>query len=318
MPHARPCQTHARPVPATHRRSRVPTSKQLPLEIENALNKLRATPNAATDCLRRYQLIPEDSELSSDTLSTGLLHFAASPNAKLGAWAIETICAFAIYVQDIRTEKLTDAIWHKLKPELATQAIQHIDSERIQEEQSRKQEGLLEGQEREMSGVAGRITKEVKTITEGHAQLAKELDEVRSLQRNLITTLERLATTTAKAEETLRNPPAPALHTHSGPDPASRPTYAAMLMHVLLASHATSLIRQDAQFRQVLIDIKGGDNEEAASVLTEAEYVKKAMVTLDLMCDDNFPPPDNLHFLTVKHLRNGGLLYEINMREGAA
>ena len=170
----------------------------------------------------------------------------------------------------------------------------------------------------EMSGVAGRITKEVKTIAEGHTQLAKELEEVRSLQRNLTNTLERLATTTAKAEEALRNPPAATPHARSGPDLTGRPTYAATLTHVLPASHATSLVRQDTQFRQVLIDIKGGDNEETTPVLTEAEYVKKAMVTLDLMRDDNFPPPDNLRFLTVRRLRNGGLLYEINTREGAA
>lgn len=53
----------------------------------------------------------------------------------------------------------------------------------------------------EMLGVAGYIMKEMKTIAEGHAQLTKELNKVPSLQCNLTTTLDQLATTTMKAHQ---------------------------------------------------------------------------------------------------------------------
>ena len=88
-------------------------------------------------------------------------------------------------------------------------------------------------------------------------------------------------------------------------------------MRMLPPTHATSLARQDAQFRQVLVDIRGDTNEGEANALTATEYISKATVALDLMRADGHPPPDGLRFLTVRRLRHGGLLYEVNTKDGA-
>lgn len=296
--------------------TKVPTSKQLPLEVSNAMNKMRATPDAATDCLRQWQLIPEDTRVSSEALTTGLLHFAAMPKAKLGAWAIEVICAFAVYAQDVRADNLATTVWERLKPAMVIRGEQHEDLEELKrqrEEQQRRQEELLDGQERaqlELVGAVGTLSKEIRGLAEGHARLTKELDAVRTLQAELTTSLGRLDATTTRAEA-----PQPMASTA----PTARPSYAATVMHVLPTSHATSIARQEAQFRKVLIDIKKTDDGAAAAApLTAAEYVQKAMVALDLMRADNHPPPDGLRFLTVKRLDQGGLLYEVNTKEGAS
>ena len=56
----------------------------------------------------------------------------------------------------------------------------------------------------ELSGAAGRVTKEVRGLSEGHSTLQKEIQEVRSLQANLATTIEKLAQTTNKLETTIQ------------------------------------------------------------------------------------------------------------------
>ena len=93
------------------------TPSKLPQEIETALSKMRTTPTAAATWLRRYQLIPEDAQTGMGPLSTGLAHFAAHTSAKLGAWAIEAICAFAVYAESIQTDNLASALWEKIRPE---------------------------------------------------------------------------------------------------------------------------------------------------------------------------------------------------------
>lgn len=140
----------------------------------------------------------------------------------------------------------------------------------------------------------------------------------RALQRELTTALEQLNRTAARAEEAVRNPPPPPT---SAVDAAvmGRPSYAATVMHVLPASHATSVARQEAQFRKVLIDIVRADGSNVmAAPLSAAEYVQKATVALDLMRADNHPPPEGMRFLTAKCLPHGGLLYEVNTKEGAS
>ena len=112
--------------------TKVPTSKQLPLEVCNAMNKMRATLDAVTDCLRQWQLNPEDTRVSSKALTTGLLHFAAMPRAKLGAWAIEVICTFVVYAQDVRADNLAATVWERLKPAMVIRGEQHEDLEELQ------------------------------------------------------------------------------------------------------------------------------------------------------------------------------------------
>ena len=112
--------------------TKVPTSKQLPLEVCNAMNKMRATLDAVTDCLRQWQLIPEDTRVSSEALTTGLLHFTAMPRAKLGTWAIEVICAFVVYAQDVRADNLAATVWERLKPAMVIRGEQHEDLEEVQ------------------------------------------------------------------------------------------------------------------------------------------------------------------------------------------
>ncbi|EPS96575.1 hypothetical protein FOMPIDRAFT_92287 [Fomitopsis schrenkii] len=235
-----------RATPNTHTASantsataKVPTTKQLPLEVSNVLNKMRETSDAATDCLHQWHLIPEDLKVSNNMLMTGLLNFAAMPTTKLAVWAIEVICAFAVYAQDVHADDLTATVWKRLQPVMVIQA------------------------------------------------------------------LGRLEATATQAEETICNhpPPPPPL---ADAAPTGRPSYAATVMHVLPTLHAASITRQEAQFHKVLIDIKTVDGGTAAAPLSVAEY----------MHTNNHPPPDGLRFLTVKRLDQGGLLYEVNTKEG--
>lgn len=112
--------------------TKVPTSKQLPLEVRNAVQKMRATPDAATNCLQQWQLIPQDLKVSSDALLAGLLHFAAILSTKLSAWAIEVICMFAVYVQDMHHNELAAKIWDRIKPAMVIRGEQHEDLEELQ------------------------------------------------------------------------------------------------------------------------------------------------------------------------------------------
>ena len=107
--------------------TRIAPSK-LPTEIENALSKMRATPSAAATWLRRYQLIPEDTQPGMGPLATGLVHFAAHSSAKLGAWAVETVCALAVYAESVQTEDLASAVWERLHPELLEERHDNIQS----------------------------------------------------------------------------------------------------------------------------------------------------------------------------------------------
>lgn len=210
---ARKATPNTRASSVSHRSTRITPSK-LPQEIETALSKMRTTPSTAATWLRRYQLIPEDAQTGMGPLSTGLAHFAAHTSAKLGAWALEAICAFAVYAESVQTDDIASALWEKLHPELNEDRSESLIAFQAMRDDLRTQQGeLFEQQERiqmELSGAAGRVTKETRGLTEGHAQLRKELAEVRTLQNNLSTTVERLAAATEKLEEATRNPPAPA------------------------------------------------------------------------------------------------------------
>lgn len=129
-------------------------------------------------------------------------------------------------------------------------------------------------------------------------------------------TVEKLASITAKVEDTIHNAP-PALPVQPQPSLPSKPTYTSTVMRMLPPSHTTSLARQDAQFHQVLIDIRGDNSGGETNGLTATEYISKATVALDLMCADGHPPPNGLRFLTVWGLRHGGLLYKVNTKDGA-
>lgn len=159
--------------------------------------------------------------------------------------------------------------------------------------------------QRELTGAVGLLSSEVRGLADSHMRLTKELDGVRSLQAELTTALGRLEATATQAEETICNhpPPPPPL---ADAAPTGRPSYAATVMHVLPTLHAASITRQEAQFHKVLIDIKTVDGGTAAAPLSVAEY----------MHTNNHPPPDGLRFLTVKRLDQGGLLYEVNTKEG--
>lgn len=290
-----------------------PTSKRLPAEIESCLDKLRARPNTATDTLRKYVLIPEDATPSMQALSTGLLHLATA--SKPGAMLTECLCAFSIYAQDIETNTIAEAITTKLT---AFAGI-HTGIADDQEEQHRRLGELIEAQEKlntSVEGTVGRLTAEVHGLIEGQRQLTREIEGVRRLQTELTTTTGLLQTATTKTEEALRQNPPPTL-------PASgdtRPTYAATLTHILPTSHTLVVNRQEAQFRKVLIDIHRDIDDSGISAvqLNEKELVRKAMLALELMRAAGHPHPEDMRFLTVKRLRHGGLLYELNTKEAAS
>ena len=290
-----------------------PTGKRLPFEIESCLDKLRARPGAATDVLRKHVLIPEDSTPSTQALSTGLLHLATS--SRPGAMLVECLCAFSIYAQEVHTNTLADAIATKLTPIIEIQAAIH---EHRDDQQQRLNEAI-DTQERlnmAVEGTVGRLTTEVHGLIEGQKQLTRELEGVRRLQSELTAATGLLQMTTAKAEEALGRTQTTSQLAANG----TRPTYAATVTHILPTSHSIAVNRQEAQFRKVLIDIHRDADATGESMvqLTEQELVQKAMLALELMRDAGHPHPANMRFLTVKRLRHGGLLYELNSKEAAA
>lgn len=290
-----------------------PTSKRLPAEIESCLDKLRARPNAATDVLRKYVLIPEDAKPSMQALSTGLLHLATS--SKPGAMLVECLCAFSVYAQDIQVDAITDAFAAKLS------AIAEIQTSILddREDQQRQMGEMMETQERlntTVEGTVGRLTTEVRGLVESQRQLTREIEEVRRLQTNLTETTGILQATAAKTEEALQRAPAPSLPATEG----TRPSYAATVTHILPTSHTLAVNRQEAQFRKVLIDIHRDVDASGVSAvqLTEKELIQKAMLALELMRGAGHPHPEGMRFVTVKRLRHGGLLYELNTKEAAS
>lgn len=291
-----------------------PTSKRLPAEIEACLDKLRARPNAATDTLRKHVLIPEDATPSLHALATGLLHLATS--SRPGATLIECLCAFSIYAQEIQVNTLADAVTAKLTAFAGIQAGIVDD----QEEQHRRLGEMVETQERlnlTVEGTVGRLTAEVHGLIEGQRQLTREIEGVRRLQTELTAATGQLQTTAAKTEEALKRTPA---STPSAASDGARPTYAATVTHILPTSHTLAVNRQDAQFRKVLIDIHRDVDASGVSAvqLTEKELVQKAMLALELMRGAGHPHPEGMRFVTVKRLRHGGLLYELNTKEAAS
>lgn len=290
-----------------------PMGKRLPIEIENCLDKLRVRPNAATDALRKHVLIPEDSTPSVQALSTGLLHLATI--SRPGAMLVECLCAFSIYAQDVQVNALADAITTKLAPIIEIQAAIH-EHRNDQQHQLDEMVDTQEKLNKAVEGTVGRLTTEVHGLIEGQRQLTKELEGVRRMHTELTTTTELLQTATAKAEEVLRNTPATSQPATGG----ARPTYAATVTHILPTSHSIAVNRQEAQFHKVLIDIHRDVDAtgESAVQLTEQELVQKAMLALELMRNSGHAHPDNMRFLTVKHLQHGGLLYELNSKEATA
>ena len=289
------------------------SSKPLPAEIEACLDRLRAHPQNATDALRKYKLIPEDSTPNVGALTTGLLHLAAS--SKLGATALESICAFAIYAESIQTNVLAEAVTQKIEPaiEVIAGIAEHRDD---QQERLADLIGTQEQLNTTVDGTVGRLATEVQGLVEGQRRLAKELEGVRRLQNDLTDLTARLTTAAEKAEVNARQLPA----TSQQQDGALRPSYAAMVTHILPTSHTMTITRQDAQFRKVLIDRPKGPNGEDAPPLqlTDQELVKKASLALELMRETGHSPPEGARFLTVKRLRHGGLLYELNTKEAAS
>lgn len=228
---------------------------------------------------------------------------------------VECLCAFSIYAQEIHADTLADAIAAKLTPIVQIQA--GLQDHR--EDQQTRLDEMIDAQEKlnkAVEGTVGRMTTEVHGLIEGQKQLAKEIEGVRRLQTELTTTTGLLQTTAAKADEALRQSPAASLPPSNG----SRPTYAATVTHILPTSHSLAVNRQEAQFRKVHIDIDRDASAagESAVHLTEPELVRKAMLALELMRDAGHPHPEGMRFLTVKRLRHGGLLYELNSKESAS
>lgn len=160
-----------RATPNTHTTSanqnattKVPASK-LPTKIENALLKMRANPDAASNWLRRYQLILEDAQVSMAALSPRLIHFAAHSSAKLRVWAVEAVCALAVYSEEVQTTNLAVSVWEKIQPVLSdNQQDRQHDAECLQEDYKARHDEMMEGQERislEVLGAAGQVSKEV-------------------------------------------------------------------------------------------------------------------------------------------------------------
>ena len=290
-----------------------PTSRRLPAEIEACLDRLRARPNAATDVLRKHVLIPEDAAPSMHALATGLLHLATS--SRPGATLTECLCAFSLYAQEVQINTLADAVTAKLTAFAGIQAGIVDD----QEEQHRRLGEMVETQERlnaTVEGTVGRLAAEVHGLMEGQKQLTREIEGVRRLQTELTTTTGLLQNAAAKTEEALQRAPAPQPPTLAG----ARPTYAATVTHILPTSHTMMVNRQEAQFRKVLIDIHRDVDASGVSAvqLTEQELIQKAMLALELMSGAGHQHPDGMRFLTVKRLRHGGLLYELNTKEAAS
>ena len=308
-----------KPTPATRASSTLPslagspTARRLPVEIETCLDRLRAQPQSATDILRKNSLIPEDATPGMHALVSGLLHLAAS--SKLGATAVECLCAFAVYADEIQTETLAARVTKSVQPILAIQA-DLIDTRDEQQHRFDELIGTQEKLNREVEGTVGRLATEVHKLVEGQQRLAQELEGVRRLQTDLTSAADRF---TAATTASTRNP-APDTPPSSMPrTDFARPTYAATVTHALPTSHSLNVARQDAQCRKILVDLRKQDDSDDMPLaqLNEQELVKKAALALDIMRESGHTPPAGLRFLTVKCLRHGGLLYELNSKEGA-
>ncbi|TFY52367.1 hypothetical protein EVJ58_g10059 [Rhodofomes roseus] len=238
-------------------------------------------------------------------LSTGLLHLAATKN--LGATTIEALCAFSTYATEVQEFALAEKVWDRIKSIYV-----------LRDEQQEQMTEIIEKHERvrqDVEGSVGKLAEEVRNLLQGQTNLARELEDVKRLKADLAEALDTMKQRAAQPEPAAWEPaPLPTQNANG----ARKPSYAATVMHILPTSHATSIAQQDVQIRQVLIDIKKNENEDPRTQLTDREYLAKAMLTLDMMRTDGFAPPEGMKFVTVKRLRNGGLLYELNAKEGAS
>lgn len=195
-----------------------------------------------------------------------------------------------------------EAVWESFKPivTLASEQQEELDKHKhLREKDLQKQRDLLDQQEQlnnKLAGMISCLTKETKGVAEGQAQLTRELELAHTLNTGLTLTMEQLTATNASAEAAMGNtaPPPP-----TSVEP-TQPLYTTMVVRILLAFHASTVAKQDAQCRRVLVDIKNGGSTELGEILTEEVYVQKAQMAINLMHTDGLTPPDNSHFLTVR------------------
>ncbi|KZT63572.1 hypothetical protein DAEQUDRAFT_770490 [Daedalea quercina L-15889] len=220
----------------------------VPKEIKESLKKV-SSPQAAVEALHKYQLIPEGESPNMAALSTGLLHLAASKN--LGATIIEALCAFSTYVKELHENALAERIWERIR------SVYTVRDE--QREQIAEIIGNQEHVQREVEGTIGRLSTEVRNLLQSQTNLATELEDVKHLKTDLTETIDMLKQTASQPEPPAREPTYPPTQDRNNRNKAS---YAATVMHILPTLHATSVARQDAQIRKVLIDIKKRDNAD--------------------------------------------------------
>lgn len=106
----------------------------------------------------------------------------------------------------------------------------------------------------------------------------------------------------------------------AGTHPVQNQTFsyaAAAAKSTIPAEHVLHVTRGENHLRSVFIDPKLGSKSTTES-LTERELLQKATLTLDTMTGDaTADSPDDTRFTSVKKLRNGGALLELNSAEAA-
>ena len=264
----------------------------------------------AYSMLRSMTLIPEEVNPSIEALSEGLLHCAGAVKQ---ANIREYLCAFATYARAISVETSTSNALEKLQAVLEGLATGQDKLDAIDE--------VVDSQSKlrtQVDGVLGRLSEEVSKLADSNKILDRELERVGGLKSEVEEVLrqakeaaERMAEVSHSTQSAAPPPSSPM------PGGGERLSYAEVILRNRLPiKQVSTLARQEVQARQVLIDVKAnaGGLEEDSS---EKVLVTKANVTLEMMSREGTVPPDGSRFVSVRKLRHGGLLYEMNSGDAA-
>ena len=258
--------------------------------------------------LRSKTIIPDEDNPSVYALISGILFVAEECKQ---ANVRELLCALATYAKALERQVVVADVHHKLGETLGELVA---DREMIQELADEQQAARTR-----LEGALGKLTEEVSKLSASNAKLSKEVEE-RGKERDEAEEMIRQARRmTEQMGENRSQPLGPGnventVRSHDG----RQPTYATVVQHVVPQQHAADMVKQGMRDRQVLVDFLSEKDKEASGKMSEAELVTKANEAVGMVRqetgDTNTP---TITFLSVRKLRHGGCLYEVNSGEAS-
>lgn len=281
-------------------------------------------PEKAMAYLSEHQYVPEGSPLTLHTIAFILFQIAAASHSATDSDGIKAV-AFLLEEIDVHGIAMTlaDRITTKIENKIEDVAQAMIDAKdkeikyfrdagisqqnalvAVRNEVGRAANQVVQGREGlegAQNGIENMIGEAAEFFKTSLNKISEQVEAITSAETyNAATSLDRLPV----------NPSTTPLQTTTF-------SYAQITGQHLPSTHATNITRNSDKRRQFTIQAASRDDNMGLDKLTELEILTKLKLAYETMTVEKDSAPKDLRFTSVRRMKKGGILFDINTDEAA-